>query len=137
MPADFIIQTEHQTVFSYGWDTFTFADVKEHRNRLLHDVSFDRRFRQVANLVDATLTASGVTLHTVSSEAGLYVFPSMPPGVYTVTAAKTGFKKLVRPEIQIFIAQRQALDLPMEVAVKAFDEIRQLHGLGPANRDEG
>jgi hypothetical protein len=65
--------------------------------------------------VDATLTASGVTLHTISSESGLYVFPSLPPGVWTVTAEKPGFKKVIRPDVEIFIAQRQSLDLQLEV----------------------
>ena len=65
--------------------------------------------------VDATLSASGVTLHTISNDSGLYVFPSLPPGLWTVTAEKPGFKKLVRTEVEIFIAQRQSLDLQLEV----------------------
>ena len=65
--------------------------------------------------VNATEAASGVTLHTVSSEAGLYVFPNLPPGMWTVSAERVGFKKLVRPGIEIFIAQRQSLDLQLEV----------------------
>src|SRR2546423_596447 len=65
--------------------------------------------------VDATLAASGVTLHTISSEAGLYVFPSLPPGIWTVAAEKPGFKKVVQTEVEIFIAQRQSLDLKLEV----------------------
>ena len=65
--------------------------------------------------VDATLAASGVTLHTVSSEAGLYVFPSLPPGFWTVAVEKQGFKKAIETEVQIFIAQRQSLDLHMQV----------------------
>lgn len=66
-------------------------------------------------VIDATLTASGVTLHTISSEAGLYVFPNLPPGLWTISVEKQGFKRLVRSDIQIFIAQRQALDLKLEV----------------------
>lgn len=65
--------------------------------------------------VDATLVASGVTLHTVSNDAGLYVFPNLPPGIWTISVEKPGFKKLVRSNIEIFIAQRQTLDLPLEV----------------------
>lgn len=65
--------------------------------------------------MDATLGASGVTLHTVSSESGLYVFPNLPLGVWTISAERTGFKKLVRTGIEIFIAQRQALDLQLEL----------------------
>jgi hypothetical protein len=65
--------------------------------------------------VDVRETRTGATAHTVSSDAGLYVFPSLAPGVWTVSAEKPGFKKLVRTEIEIFIAQRQALDLKLEV----------------------
>jgi len=66
-------------------------------------------------VVDATLVSAGVTLHTVSSEAGVYVFPSLPPGEWTITAEKQGFKKSVRPGIQIFIAQRQSVDIQLEL----------------------
>ena len=65
--------------------------------------------------VDATLNSTGVTLHTVSSDAGVYVFPSLPPGEWTISAEKQGFKRLVRTNIQIFIAQRQSLDLQLEI----------------------
>ncbi len=65
--------------------------------------------------IEATNSATGIKLNTVSSEAGVYVFPNVPTGIWTVTAEKAGFKKLVRSEIQIFIAQRQALDLRLEI----------------------
>lgn len=65
--------------------------------------------------VEATLESSGLKLQTVSSEIGLYVLPNLVPGVWTVTVEKEGFKKLVRTGIEIFVAQRQTLDLPLEV----------------------
>src|SRR5215471_11642658 len=65
--------------------------------------------------VDVRESRTGVTAHTVSSEAGLYVFPNLPPGIWTVSAEKSGFKKLVRTDIEIFIAQRQTMDLKLEV----------------------
>jgi hypothetical protein len=65
--------------------------------------------------VDARENNTGVTAHTVSSDAGLYVFPNLPTGLWTISAEKAGFKKLVRTDIQIFIAQRQSLDLHLEV----------------------
>lgn len=65
--------------------------------------------------VTATNEATGVSLHTVSSDSGLYVFPNLPPGIWTIAVEKSGFKKLVRTGIQIFIAQRQALDLSLEL----------------------
>lgn len=81
--------------------------------------------------------ATGVTLHTVSSEAGLYVFPSLPPGIWTVSAEKLGFKKLVRTGIEIFIAQRQPLDLPLEVGdVKQSIQVSATQSLLEADTSE-
>src|SRR5438874_2467639 len=65
--------------------------------------------------VEASSADTGVTLKTVSSDSGVYVFPNVPTGIWTVTAEKPGFKKLVRNQIQVFIAQRQALDLQLEI----------------------
>ena len=59
--------------------------------------------------------ATGVEFKTESSEAGLYVFATLPTGVYGVTAEKTGFKKSVRSGIEIRIATRQELDVRMEI----------------------
>ncbi len=52
---------------------------------------------------------------TTSSEAGLYVFPALPPGIYVLTAEKAGFKRIVRSAIEIRIAQRLDLDVRLEV----------------------
>src|SRR5579871_2247563 len=65
--------------------------------------------------IDATLAAAGVTLHAISNDVGLYVFPNLPPGIWTIAAEKPGFKKLVREGIEIFIAQRQTLNIQLEV----------------------
>ena len=67
-----------------------------------------------ANLT-AKNDATGTEIKTTSSEAGLYVFSSVPTGVYTLTVEKTGFKKLSRANIEIRIAQRFDLDLKLEV----------------------
>src|SRR3954451_20822658 len=65
--------------------------------------------------VDAREMNTGVSAHTVSSDAGLYVFPNLPTGMWSISAEKPGFKKLVRTGIEIFIAQRQALDSKREI----------------------
>src|SRR4051812_993751 len=44
--------------------------------------------------VEAKSPATGVTLRTVSSEAGDYVFPNVATGIWTITAEKPGFKRL-------------------------------------------
>ena len=49
----------------------------------------------------------GVTFTTISNDAGAHVCPSLPPGIWSVSAEKSVFKKLVRSNVEIFIAQRQ------------------------------
>lgn len=52
---------------------------------------------------------------TVTTEAGVYLFPNLPSGPYSVSVEHPGFKKLVRSGIEIRIGQRQDLDLKIEV----------------------
>jgi hypothetical protein len=65
--------------------------------------------------VEARAEGTGLTLHTVTSEAGLYVFPAVPAGTWALSVEKQGFKKVVQPDVEIFIAQRQTIDVRMEV----------------------
>src|SRR5688572_29459280 len=59
--------------------------------------------------------ATGQEYTTVTSEAGLYVFPTLNTGMYTVTVERAGFKKINRSNIEIRIAQRLDLNLQLEV----------------------
>ena len=63
----------------------------------------------------ATNTDNGTKLETVTTDAGLYVFPSVTAGGYSLSVEKAGFKKLTRRNIEIRIAQRLDLDLKLEV----------------------
>lgn len=65
--------------------------------------------------VVATSVATGSKLEILTTDAGLYVFPTVPVSTYHVTVEKTGFKKLNRQNIEIRAAQRQDLDLRLEV----------------------
>src|SRR5207249_2545529 len=58
---------------------------------------------------------TGQEFVTNSTEAGLYVYGSLPVGPYSLTVEKAGFKKLTRTNLEIRIAQRQVLDLALEV----------------------
>ncbi|MGA7288602.1 MAG: carboxypeptidase-like regulatory domain-containing protein, partial [Terriglobales bacterium] len=42
--------------------------------------------------VTALSQATGVTVHTVTSDAGLYSFVSLNPGLYIVTGSQKGFE---------------------------------------------
>jgi hypothetical protein len=59
--------------------------------------------------------ATGQEYTTQSSEGGLYVFPSLSTGVYTITVEKAGFKRINRSNVEIRVAQRIDLDLGLEV----------------------
>jgi len=52
---------------------------------------------------------------TVATDAGLYVFPALPVGMYSVTVEHPGFKKLTRSGLEVRVAQRIGLDLNLEV----------------------
>ena len=59
--------------------------------------------------------ATGREQKTVSSEAGLYAFPSLEVGEYTVTVEVPGFKRLSRPGLIISTATRASMNLRLEV----------------------
>ncbi|MBV8821041.1 MAG: TonB-dependent receptor, partial [Acidobacteriaceae bacterium] len=65
--------------------------------------------------VQAMQPATGVKITTKSSDEGLYVFPNVPVGVWTIVVEKVGFKKRVQDGVQVFIAERQALDLRLDL----------------------
>ncbi len=65
--------------------------------------------------IQAQQTATGITVNVVSSDAGLYVFPNLPTGVWTISAEKAGFKKSIEDGVQVFIAQRQPLDIQLQI----------------------
>ncbi|MCC7496558.1 MAG: TonB-dependent receptor, partial [Bryobacterales bacterium] len=63
----------------------------------------------------ATHLPTGREYPAQTTDAGLYVFPSLPPGPYSVTVRQPGFKELVRTGVEIRVGQRQDLDLTLEV----------------------
>ena len=65
--------------------------------------------------VETRFASTGLVLHTVTSEAGLYVFPAVPAGTWSVSVEKQGFKKVIEPRVEIFIAQRQTLNMRLEI----------------------
>ncbi len=93
-----------------------------------------------ASIPGAKVVATGVTtgakLETLTTDAGLYVFPAVPVSTYNITVEKTGFKKLNRQNIEIRIAQRQDMDLRLEVGdvqqtVEVTGEAQLLETSGP------
>ncbi|HKA02041.1 MAG TPA: TonB-dependent receptor, partial [Candidatus Solibacter sp.] len=58
---------------------------------------------------------TGVSQSTLSNDAGAYIFPSLQPGEYRVTAELTGFRKAIADHVQLDVSARISVDLKLEV----------------------
>jgi hypothetical protein len=72
-----------------------------------------------AAIVGAEVTATSPTLvrpQTATTDGqGVYVFPSLPAGVYTVTATQTGFTPTKKEAINLVVGTQLRLDLELPV----------------------
>src|SRR2546430_701617 len=65
--------------------------------------------------VTLTNTATGVSVTRTTNSEGLYEFVTVRPGVYIVTAEKSGFAVALADNVQVQVAARQRVDLQMAV----------------------
>ncbi len=65
--------------------------------------------------VNALNQATGVTLHTVTSDAGLYSFVSLPPGTYIVTASREGFESVAQDKVLVTVDQATTVNIALRV----------------------
>jgi hypothetical protein len=65
--------------------------------------------------VTVTNVATNVVTPTTTNGDGEYAIPFLTPGMYTVTAELSGFKKVVRESVEVRVADKIGLDLTMEV----------------------
>src|SRR5690348_7282840 len=72
-----------------------------------------------ASVQGATVTArkndTGLTLATTTTQDGLYVFPAVPAGTWSLAVEKPGFRRVAQDNIEIFIAQRQTVNISLQV----------------------
>src|SRR5881392_3611595 len=65
--------------------------------------------------VEAKNTATGTAFTAGSSETGNYTLPQLPAGTYEISVTLPGFKKFVRPNITVGVAQTVRIDAALEV----------------------
>ncbi|HXG32974.1 MAG TPA: carboxypeptidase-like regulatory domain-containing protein, partial [Bryobacteraceae bacterium] len=65
--------------------------------------------------VELRNVATGATVSTQTNEVGNYVAPFVPPGTYVLTAAKEGFKRAVRENLELRVGDRVRVDLQLEL----------------------
>src|SRR5262245_24331726 len=72
-----------------------------------------------ANVADVRIKARNVStgqeLDTTTTGAGVYVLPSVPVGIYELTAEQQGFKKVTQQSIEVRVAIRSTVDFQLEV----------------------
>ena len=136
MPTDYIINTEHKVVFSYGWGTLKFADFKDHRARLLQDPDFYATYKQVVMLPDvAEVILSNEEIVGLASVA-LFAANS-PRAIIATLPLHFGLSRMFeayadRQLIRVFRSLDDAVtwaDVPKDLAVEAFDKLRNTHGM--------
>jgi len=65
--------------------------------------------------VVVTHLPTGRAYETVTTAAGLYVFPTLPAGPYSLTVTQPGFKKNVQTNIEVRVALRNTMDMKLEI----------------------
>src|SRR5215813_9292834 len=65
--------------------------------------------------ITASNTETGVTTTAVTNETGAYNFPSLLPGIYTLTAELPGFRTVTYTNIQLGTSETKRFNFVMEV----------------------
>jgi len=65
--------------------------------------------------VVATHVPTGRQYNNVTTQAGLYVFPNLPTGPYTLTVKQTGFKTFIQSGIEVRVGLRITIDIKLEL----------------------
>ena len=76
-----------------------------------------------AAIPGATVTIKNIETNVentaTTSDEGTYNFPLLQPGKYTLTVTQQGFNTAVREGVEIRVADKLTLDVPMEIGVAA------------------
>ena len=59
--------------------------------------------------------ATGIILHTVTSDAGLYSFVSLTPGTYVVTASQKGFESIAQDNVLVTVDQATTVNIALQL----------------------
>ena len=63
--------------------------------------------------VVATHVPTGRAYTNITSQAGLYVFPNLPTGPYSIAVKQTGFKAYVQTGIEVRMGLRETIDIKL------------------------
>src|SRR5262245_43270690 len=69
--------------------------------------------------VTTTNTATNAVRSTISNEAGIYSFPGLVPGIYSIKVELPGFQSVVRNNVELQVQQVARLDFTLAVSAAA------------------
>src|ERR1700744_4419842 len=69
--------------------------------------------------ITAVQVGTGTTLKTVSGGAGTYVFPSVPPAAYTISAAAQGFESFQQTNVVLQADQAVTVNIALKIGSSA------------------
>src|ERR1041385_5197263 len=69
----------------------------------------------VAVTVTVTNNGTNAVRTAITNEAGVYSFPSLAPGTYTLRAERSGFKTVVRNQVELQVQQAARVDFVLQV----------------------
>jgi len=70
--------------------------------------------------VSAINTATNLRHETATNNSGEYYLTNLPPGLYQIEIEKTGFKKLIKPDVTLHV--QDAIELNFELALGSISE---------------
>ena len=62
-----------------------------------------------------TNTATNAPREVQTNDSGLYAFPALPPGIYTLKVEKAGFRAIERKNIEVLTGSANRIDVSLEV----------------------
>src|ERR1035437_3117026 len=65
--------------------------------------------------VVVTNSAMGTKSDLTTNAEGIYRAPALSPGIYQIEVVATGFKKALRPDIEVRVADRLAVNVALEI----------------------
>jgi Carboxypeptidase regulatory-like domain/TonB-dependent Receptor Plug Domain len=70
-------------------------------------------FLVVDAALSATSASTGVGYKSKTNNAGVFYFTNLPPGSYRLEVEKTGFRKLIKPEMSLHVQDTLEIDFTM------------------------
>src|ERR1044072_4947483 len=95
--------------------TFALANAQESRGSLTGTVTDPNGAALPGATVEIRNTETNVANSATTNEEGAYSFPLLNPGKYTLTVKASGFADSTRENIEIRVADKLTLDVPVSV----------------------